>query len=132
MSAIVSTCQVSWPHTLWKLLVGAQPPDIGLIWVKRSGQAVQDAQSAKNAEQILQTDTPLAPLQAGKRVARNPRSVGQLGLCQAAQLSPAGEIVRDLSEGATNWRRHAPRRTAPALTNISIHHMTNIIRVSVS
>jgi hypothetical protein len=115
VSAIVSTRESPGAHTLWKLLVGAQAPDVGLIGIKRREQAVQDAERSKYAQQVLEADSSLAALQAGERVARDSCSVGQLSLCQSAELSPSCDVVRHVSEGTSNRRRDGTSWTALAL-----------------
>ena len=82
VSAIVSAGQASGPHTLRKPLVGPHPPDIGLIGIQRSRDAIEHSYTAKDAKQILYAHASVAALQADESVARDARSVSQLSLCE--------------------------------------------------
>jgi hypothetical protein len=89
---------------LRELLLGAEPPDVGLVRIERLGKAVEDAERPQDPQQVLQADTALATLEADDSVARDPRSVGQLNLGQAAQLPPGGRATGYVAESSTDGR----------------------------
>jgi hypothetical protein len=46
------------------------------MWIERPVDAVQNSQTTKNAQEVLKAHTSVTSLEADKRVARDPGSVG--------------------------------------------------------
>jgi len=108
-SAIVSTGQPPRAHTLRQALLRALTSHVAHVGVQRGGETVQDAESAKNPQQVLKTHAPLSSLQSGERFARDSGALSQLSLCQAKQLAPCDDVPSDLTKRTTNWWWHGTR-----------------------
>src|SRR6185295_2986199 len=107
-SAIGSFDQAGRPDTVWKLSVGAQPPHVGLVWIERGGDHVEDSEPAQHLEHVLQADPPVSALEPSESVARDSGAVRELGLGQAAQLSPPRNVLGNKAACAANRRWDGP------------------------
>src|SRR5471032_463043 len=95
-SAIVATRQVLRSHSVRKMLIRSEAPDIRLIRIDASWQAIEDPQHTENSEEVLEAHPFSSSFEAAQRVAGHTRPVGKLCLRQAPQLSPTGHRLADL------------------------------------
>ena len=82
------------PDALWQLLASAQPADVGAERVGRCDERVEDAEGARDAQQVLQTDGAGIGRKPTHRLVGHASAVSDLLDGQPSQLAPGDKMLR--------------------------------------
>jgi hypothetical protein len=106
---------VRMPHALRQLLAGAQPADVGAERVGRRDERVEDAEGARDAQQVPQTDGAGVGREPAHRLVGHAGAVSDLLYGQPAQLAPGDKMLADSArralDGKWSWCSHQLKAT---------------------
>lgn len=92
------------PDTLGQLLTCAQPADVGAQRIGGRNKRIEDANRARDAQQVFHADGPGVGSQTANRPIGHAGAVSDLLYGQTSQLAPRDEVFADVARGALNWK----------------------------
>lgn len=94
-------------------MISPKPAYICLIRIKGRRKLIEDAQRVKDPQRYLHADRAIASFKANDGVARDPRTISELGLRQPPKLAPRLQASCKIAQRPADRQRSGSRGGSP-------------------
>src|SRR4029077_6785170 len=100
-SSIARSPRFLGTYPLRPSLLGPPATHIRFVGIQRPLDVLEDAEAAKDPEEVLGAHSPIALLRPDQRAPRDVAAIGELRLGQAAELSPGANVLGERTQSPT-------------------------------